>query len=136
MEHHALLLFSFVFFAGILFWTILSYILKIWPFTRKKPEKPEKPEKDVTKQSQMSSYESSSSSQSSTPVSPFIGISLFILFMVFIIFIMFISFKTSMARYKIAGDAVKQGNSGVAAAALAPEIGQGIGIGLGSIFKK
>lgn len=36
--------------------------------------------------------------------------------------------KSSMMRYRIAGDAIKRGKSGVAVAALSPEIGEGVGL--------
>jgi len=53
------------------------------------------------------------------------GIFIFLIFIIFFVGIVFISFKMTMTRYKIAGEAIKQGNTGVAATIMAPEIGQG-----------
>lgn len=60
--------------------------------------------------------------------------------MVFIVIIMVLalalaiaSIYTTIFRYKIAGEAIHSGNTGVAVAALSPEIGQGVGSILGDI---
>lgn len=58
----------------------------------------------------------------------------FILFFVCIIVLMYFATKASIARYQFAGEAMKHGNNAVAAAALAPEIGQGVGAVLGDVF--
>jgi hypothetical protein len=51
-----------------------------------------------------------------------------------IIVLMYFATKASIARYQFAGEAMKHGNNAVAAAALAPEIGQGVGAVLGDVF--
>jgi Na+-transporting methylmalonyl-CoA/oxaloacetate decarboxylase gamma subunit len=43
------------------------------------------------------------------------------------IVLIYYAIKLDMKRYEIAGDAINKGNTGVAVAALAPEIGSGIG---------
>lgn len=66
--------------------------------------------------------------------SPSIGVVLiFILVIGLMIVMIYFSIKLSLKRYEIAGDAIKQGHTGVAAAALAPEIGEGIGDVIGGI---
>ena len=42
----------------------------------------------------------------------------------------------TMKRYEIAGQAIKQGNTGIAIAALSPEIGKGFGSILGTLKNK
>jgi hypothetical protein len=74
------------------------------------------------------SYSDSSGSMS------FGVIMVFILFFICIIVLMYFATKASIARYQFAGEAIKHGNNAVAAAALAPEIGQGVGAVLGDIF--
>jgi len=65
---------------------------------------------------------------------PSIGVILiFVLVIVLTIVMVYFSIKLSMKRYEIAGDAIKHGHTGVAAAALAPEIGEGIGDVIGGI---
>jgi hypothetical protein len=61
-------------------------------------------------------------------------IMVFILFFICIIVLMYFATKASIARYQFAGEAMKHGNNAVAAAALAPEIGQGVGAVLGDVF--
>lgn len=70
----------------------------------------------------------------STELPVWAGLSIFIIFIILFIVIIYFSIKTSMARYKLAGEALKSGNKGLAVAALAPEIGEGIGAGLGGLF--
>jgi hypothetical protein len=66
--------------------------------------------------------------------SPSIGVILiFVLVIGLMIVMIYFSIKLSMKRYEIAGDAIKHGHTGVAAAALAPEIGEGIGDAIGGI---
>ena len=60
-------------------------------------------------------------------MSPILGVLLCILFFGFFIFIMYLAMKANVARYSLASQALKSGQGGVAAAALAPEIGQGLG---------
>jgi hypothetical protein len=52
---------------------------------------------------------------------------LVILFFAFFIFIIYLAMRANVARYQLASQAIKSGQGGVAAAALAPEIGEGIG---------
>lgn len=76
----------------------------------------------------ISTYESSSSKS----VLGSIGIVLIvILFIALFIVLVFFSIKLSMKRYEIANQAIKEGNTGLAVSALAPEIGEGIGSVLG-----
>ncbi len=85
-----------------------------WPFYKK-------PAKDNLKIQKTSfSYETSSSN---------IGIASIFIFVIFFIFVglmIYFIVRANMERYKIAGQALKHGQGGVAAAALAPEIGEGI----------
>ena len=60
-----------------------------------------------------------------TGMSIFIGV-IFVIILILIPIGIYFSYKTSMARYKIAGEAMKQGNTSLAMTAMAPEIGQGI----------
>lgn len=63
-----------------------------------------------------------------------IGVAIiFILIIGLMIVAIYFSIKLSIKRYELAGDALKQGHTGVAAAALAPEIGEGIGDVIGGI---
>ena len=108
--------------------------MKIWPFHKKNDDVKSK-SKSVRGLSKTTVENNQSGSA--------IGIFIFIIFMLFFVGIIFISFKMTMARYKIAGEAIKQGNTTVAAAVMAPEIGQGITAGLSglsglrpSIFRK
>ena len=50
-----------------------------------------------------------------------------ILFFGLFIFIIYLVMRANVARYELASQAIKSGQGGVAAAALAPEIGEGIG---------
>ena len=75
----------------------------------------------------------SSDSSNSGPIT-FGIVVIFILFFAFIIVLMYFASKASIARYQFAGEAIKHGNNTVAAAALAPEIGEGVGAALGGIF--
>ena len=103
--------------------------MKIWPFHKKKPESKSKTNRGLSK--------TTNNTDSSGAM---FGIFIFVIFIIFFICIVFISFKMTMARYKIAGEAIKQGNTGVAAAIMAPEIGQGINTTLSglrrNIFRK
>ena len=64
-------------------------------------------------------------------MSIFIGV-IFVIILILIPIGIYFSYKTSMARYKIAGEAMKQGNTSLAMTAMAPEIGEGIS----SIFNR
>ena len=111
------LLVSIIALIGIVLWIMItSLIRKIWSFRKKEETK--------TK-SQLSKSTNNTDSSGSM-----FGIFIFIIFFVGIAFI---SFKMTMARYKIAGEAIKQGNTGIAAAIMAPEIGQGISSGLSGL---
>ena len=58
-------------------------------------------------------------------MSIFIGV-IFVIILILIPIGIYFSYKTSMKRYEIAGQAMKQGNTTLAMTALAPEIGEGI----------
>ena len=114
------ILMSIIALISIVFWILIaSLIRKIWSFRKKKETK--------TKSGLSKSTNNTDSSGS------MFGIFIFVIFIIFFVGIVFISFKMTMARYKIAGDAIKQGNTGVAAAIMAPEIGQGISSGLSGL---
>lgn len=51
---------------------------------------------------------------------------IFMIFFIFIGFIIYFIFKANIERYKIVGEAIKHGQVGIATAALAPEITDGI----------
>lgn len=51
---------------------------------------------------------------------------LIVIFMIFFSGILYFGFKLSMARYQLTSDAIKRGDTGIAMASLAPEIGSGI----------
>jgi flagellar biosynthesis protein FlhB len=112
----------------IIFWFFLSYILKLWPFNKKKI---------VLKNTKKNSLNDEVTTTTTTnTTNSVVGIILFIILMVIFAIIGYVSFKTSMARYQLADSAIKSGNGGVATAALAPEIGEGIGAGLNGIFNR
>ncbi len=96
-----------------------------WPFH--KADKPDSSK--LNKNRYLRDISSNSSGSMSFGV-----IMVFILFFVCIIVLMYFATKASIARYQFAGEAIKHGNNTVAAAALAPEIGEGVGAALGGIF--
>jgi uncharacterized membrane protein len=114
---------------GIVFWILIACAMKIWPFNTKEP-------KDKSKSRGLSQANTTQSESGSGTI---VGISLFFIFILFFVAIVFISFKMTMTRYKIAGEAIKQGNTAVATAIMAPEIGYGVNSGLTgirNIFRK
>ena len=121
------ILVSIITLIGILFWILISYMMKIWPFHKKNDDVKSKSARGLSK----TTVENNQSGSGTA-----IGIFIFIIFMLFFVGIIFISFKITITRYKIAGEAIKQGNTTVAAAVMAPEIGQGINAGLSGLFRK
>lgn len=115
--HNSILILT-IFIVAIILWIIVTYILKIWPFKKSVSLSKSKSKKILNDISY--SYTSDSN------VSSFTGILLFVLFILLAAFIAYVSFRTDIARYKIAGDAVKSGNNGIALTALSPEIGRGV----------
>ena len=93
---------------------------KLWPF--------KKHNKSKDKQHSLS-YADTDKIDSSNPStgSSVVAVIIVIIFIIFFIVAMYFGIKMSMMRYKIAGEAIKQGNTGVALGALAPEIGEGVG---------
>ena len=122
-----ILIVSIITLIGIIFWILISYMMKIWPFHKKNDDVKSKSARGLSKTNVENNNQSGLGA---------IGIFIFIVFILFFVGIVFISFKITMARYKIAGEAIKQGNTTVAAAVLAPEIGQGINAGLSGLFRK
>jgi len=125
MEH--LILFYSVF--GILMLSFVVYLIyakmskpQKWPWYRTREVNKTKDNRGVMRSVSVS--EESSGGQATTGV--FAGIIFIVIISLFVVMAYF-SIKLSMKRYEIAGDAIKKGNTNVAAAALAPEIGQGIG---------
>lgn len=61
------------------------------------------------------------------------GMVFIVIIMILVLALVIASIYTTVFRYKIAGEAIHSGNTGVAVAALSPEIGQGVGSILGDI---
>lgn len=59
-------------------------------------------------------------------VSSIVGVIIIIIILAVSLVFIYIGMKITLKRYEIAGQAIKQGDTGVAVAALAPEIGQGV----------
>jgi hypothetical protein len=95
-----------------------------WPFYKK----PTPPSKNPKLEKASFSYDVSSSSNSSIGIAPIL---IFLIFFIFVGVMIYFIVKANMERYKIAGQALKHGHEGVAVAALAPEIGEGIGNAIG-----
>jgi hypothetical protein len=123
MNNNILILIIFI--ASIIFWLILSSILKIWPFH--KDVKVSKSQSITNrKRSKNRLNDMSVDADNSNSISPTIGIIIFVLFMLLMVFLGYVALRTNITRYQIAGDAIKSGNSGIAVAALSPDIGSGI----------
>lgn len=96
-----------------------AYKSKKWPFQSK-----EQPKSNSTLSETVVQMESTSTENS--------GIGILVLIIFIAVFALsaiaaYFSVKMSMKRYGVAESALKQGNTGVAVAALSPEIGEGIG---------
>ncbi len=100
-----------------------------WPFYKKSGTEIPKMQKSNTF---YESRESSKEVNKESRISATAGIIIFFIFLIFIGIIIYFTMRANIERYKIAGDALRHGHAGVAAAALAPEIGAGIGNVLGS----
>lgn len=124
MIHVVLFILALTFLATGVYTTIAWFSKpKLWPFKKHNKDK----QRSLSyRDADGDDYKPSTGSN---VVVVLIGIILFIFFVV----AMYFGIKMTMMRYKIAGDAIKQGNTGVAAAALAPEIGEGIGAAAGGI---
>lgn len=95
---------------------VVAYQKKLWPF---KPKKPTTPSNAMMSQTRGGNDEHTK-----------LGVGAIIVIVLFIILfgvLMVIGIRLTIMRYQIAGEAIKQGNTGVALGALAPEIGSGIG---------
>ena len=105
----------------LIFYLIYASAYSTWPFqnARKNDDK-----KDV--KGQMDVKTDDEVKNMSTGEKIFMVI-IFILFFGFFLVLAYFSIKASMYRYELASDAMKKGKTGIAAAALAPEIGEGIG---------
>lgn len=112
-----------------LLFTFIVYLIyasaySLWPFKNKKSN---------INTTTTSKYSSRLRGINNTPgvddnkFSTGIGIILMMLFFGFFIFIIYLVTRANIARYQLASQAIKSGQGGVAAAALAPEIGEGIG---------
>lgn len=105
----------------IIFYLIYASAYSKWPFQNARQDD----KKDVKGQMDIQT-DSNTTHNMSTGEKIFVII-LFILFFGFFIVITYFSIKASISRYELASDAIKKGKTGIAAAALAPEIGEGIG---------
>lgn len=120
----------------ILFFTIYIVYAKVskppkWPW--------HKTTEVVTKKSRSGKMRSITTTESSSGGTVIGGIGVMLLIILFIglfVVMIYFSIKMTMERYKIAGQAIKQGNTGVAAMVLAPEIGEGVGAGVQGLFGK
>jgi hypothetical protein len=95
---------------------------KKWPWYRTREVNRTKDNRGVMRSVSVSGE----SSGGEVTMSVFTGIFIILIISLFMVMAYF-SIKLTMKRYEIAGDAIKQGNTGAAAAVLAPEIGEGIG---------
>lgn len=105
----------------IIFYLIYASAYLKWPFQNARQDD----KKDVKGQMDIQT-DSDSTKNMSTGEKVFMVI-MFIIFFGFFIVLAYFSIKSSMYRYELASDAMKKGKTGIAAAALAPEIGEGIG---------
>lgn len=112
---------------------VLSYLAwarfshhRRWPF--KSDDTHDKKQHDITQHSQP---------EDKRPATKFMDgagvVIITVLVIGLFIVLIYYSIKLDMKRYQIAGDAIQKGNTGVAVAALAPEIGTGIGDVFGGI---
>ena len=95
---------------------VVAYQKKLWPF------KPKKSKNVSSAMGQLDRYDGSTETKISVG-----AIIVMVLFIILFIVLMIIGIRLTIMRYQIAGEAMKQGNTGVALGALAPEIGAGIG---------
>ncbi len=129
-----------VLFITILFIFLISFVIYLsyaglttpqkWPFVKKKIVTQVKTSKGL------SAVITTEPDQPMGVAGKVFGAIFAIVFLALLIVIVYSSVRLSLRRYEIAGTAIKEGNTGIAAAALAPEIGQGVGAGLSWIFKK
>jgi amino acid transporter len=127
------LLFTFI------IYLIFASAYSLWPFQKAAAVRMLKEERA---RREMKGYRGNENSVTPTPSTGTVDVSLppvatviiFILFFGFFIVVAYFGIQSTMARYKLAEDAIDKGQGGVAAAALAPEIGEGIGTGISDIF--
>lgn len=101
---------------------------KKWPFLKSK-----KVETEKTPSGAMMTVTRSHSASPASVGGSILVVVIVIIFVALFIVGFYFSIKLTMKRYEIAGEAARQGNTGVALAAMAPELGQGIGSILGGI---
>ena len=118
----------------VIFMLLASLIYMIYAAIKKKcPFKPKRKQSSKLTSAEILTSADMDGNQSFSTAGG-IGVAIiFILVIGLIIVAIYFSIKLSMKRYELAGDALKHGHAGVAAAALAPEIGTGIGDAIGGI---
>jgi hypothetical protein len=126
------LLFTFI------IYLIFAAAYSIWPFQKAatiRMLKEEKARRELMGYKDTgNSVTPASNSNTDVSLSPVATVIIFILFFGFFAVVAYFSIQATMARYKLADDAISAGQGGVAAAALAPEIGEGIGTGISDII--
>ena len=93
--------------------------------SKKNESKKNESKKNIKSSNFPSDPEFDSIDKTAKGMSIFIGV-IFVIILILIPIGIYFSYKTSMKRYEIAGEAMKQGNTTLAMTALAPEIGEGI----------
>ena len=94
---------------GVSMYFVIAYNNKKWPFSKKKSSGP----------GQMSAQEP----DNMQPLPSWVGV----IIIIFALVVVGAGIYVTVLRYQLAGKALSKGQGGVAVAALAPEIGSGIG---------